>query len=103
MGKLDAEICDRVGRIAREYSKGGVVKQDHTIAEQWLRLALIERLCEPRPVEADPTLAHCGWTPFKGRAFRHAVRTTIVSCQLAWHNGQVHDECEGLPLRYQRG
>lgn len=54
-------------------------------------------------MEADPTLAHCGWTPFKGRAFRHAVRTTIVSGQLAWHNGQVHDECEGLPLRYRRG
>lgn len=39
VGKLDAEICDRIGRIAREYSKGDVVKQDHTIAEQWLRLA----------------------------------------------------------------
>jgi TPR repeat protein len=39
VGKLDPEICDRIGRIAREYSKGNVVKQDHTIAEQWLRLA----------------------------------------------------------------
>lgn len=39
VGKLDPEICDRIGRIAREYSKGGVVKQDHVIAEQWLRLA----------------------------------------------------------------
>jgi TPR repeat protein len=39
VGKLDPEICDRIGRIAREYSKGLVVKQDHNIAEQWLRLA----------------------------------------------------------------
>lgn len=39
VGKLDGEICDRIGRIAREYSKGLVVKQDHNIAEQWLRLA----------------------------------------------------------------
>ena len=39
VGRLDPEICDRIGRIAREYSKGGVVQQDHTIAEQWLRLA----------------------------------------------------------------
>ncbi len=39
VGKLDPEICDRIGRIAREYSKGSVVKQDHLIAEQWLRLA----------------------------------------------------------------
>ena len=69
----------------------------------WADLTLIERLAEPRPVAADPILAHCGWTPFQGRAFRHAVRSTIVSGQLAWHNGQVHDECEGLPLRYRRG
>lgn len=39
VGKLDPEICDRVGRIAREYSKGEVVQQDHTIAEKWMRLA----------------------------------------------------------------
>ena len=39
VGRLDPEICDRIGRIAREYSKGGVVQQDHTIAEQWMRLA----------------------------------------------------------------
>ena len=39
VGKLDPEICDRIGRIAREYSKGLVVKRDHNIAEQWLRLA----------------------------------------------------------------
>jgi TPR repeat protein len=39
VGKLDPEICDRIGRIAREYSKGLVVEQNHRIAEQWLRLA----------------------------------------------------------------
>jgi TPR repeat protein len=39
VGKLDPEICDRIGRIAREYAKGEVVQQDHTIAEQWMRLA----------------------------------------------------------------
>jgi dihydroorotase len=69
----------------------------------WADLTLIERLHEPRPVDADPVLAHCGWTPFQGRALRHAVRTTIVSGQLAWHAGQLQDDCQGLPLRYQRG
>ena len=54
-------------------------------------------------VAADPILAHCGWTPFQGRAFRHAVRSTVVSGQLAWHEGQLHNDCQGLPLRYQRG
>lgn len=69
----------------------------------WADLTLIERLAEPRPVAADPILAHCGWTPFQDRAFRHAVRSTVVSGQLAWHNGQLQHDCQGLPLRYQRG
>ena len=69
----------------------------------WADLTLIERLAEPRPVAADPILAHCGWTPFQGRAFRHAVRSTVVSGQLAWHEGQLQNDCQGLPLRYQRG
>lgn len=93
-----------------------VEKTSHAVAERfaieqrgylregyWADLTLIERLREPRQVDADPVLAHCGWTPFQGRAFRHAVRSTIVSGQLAWHNGQVQDDCQGLPLRYQRG
>ena len=68
----------------------------------WADLTLVERLTEPRPVAADPILAHCGWTPFQGRTFRHAVRSTFVSGQLAWHAGQVQDDCQGLPLRYRR-
>lgn len=92
-----------------------VEKTSHAVAERfrverrgylregyWADLCLIERLEQPRPVAADPILAHCGWTPFQGRAFRHAVRSTVVSGQLAWHDGQVQDDCQGLPLRYQR-
>lgn len=67
----------------------------------WADLTLVERLNEPRPVEADPILAHCGWTPFQNRSFRHAVRTTLVSGQVAWHDGQVQDDCHGLPLRFK--
>lgn len=92
-----------------------VEKTSHAVAERfaieqrgylregyWADLTLFERLTEPRPVAADPILAHCGWTPFQGRAFRHAVRSTFVSGQLAWHAGQVQDDCQGLPLRYRR-
>ncbi|RIA19363.1 dihydroorotase [Ectopseudomonas oleovorans] len=93
-----------------------VEKTSHAVAERfaieqrgylregyWADLTLVERLAEPRPVAADPILAHCGWTPFQGRAFRHAVRSTFVSGQLALHAGQVQDDCQGLPLRYRRG
>ncbi|WP_071871564.1 dihydroorotase [Atopomonas hussainii] len=92
-----------------------VAKTSHAVAERfaiaqrgyvregyWADLTLIERLAEPRPVEAEPILAHCGWTPFQGRRFRHAVRTTLVSGQVAWHAGRVQDDCQGLPLLFQR-
>lgn len=51
--------------------------------------------------DAASILAHCGWTPFQGRSFRHAVRSTVVSGQLAWHAGQLNDGCQGLPLRFR--
>jgi TPR repeat protein len=39
VGKLDPEICDRIGRIAREYAKGTVVEQNYEASERWFRLA----------------------------------------------------------------
>jgi TPR repeat protein len=39
VGKLDPDICDRIGRIAREYGKGEVVQQDYQASEAWFRLA----------------------------------------------------------------
>lgn len=68
----------------------------------WADFALVERLAVPRPVAADPVLAQCGWTPFAQRSFHHLVRSTVVSGQLAWHEGQVQDGCQGLPLMFER-
>ncbi|MEN5240073.1 MULTISPECIES: dihydroorotase [Pseudomonas] len=68
----------------------------------WADFALVERLAVPRPVAADPVLAPCGWTPFAQRSFHHVVRSTVVSGQLAWHEGRVQDGCQGLPLMFER-
>ncbi|MCE1117135.1 MULTISPECIES: dihydroorotase [Pseudomonas] len=68
----------------------------------WADFALVERLAVPRPVVADPVLAQCGWTPFAQRSFHHVVRSTVVSGQLAWHEGRVQDGCQGLPLMFER-
>jgi dihydroorotase len=68
----------------------------------WADLTLIERLDNPKSVASEPIYAHCQWTPFVDRYFRHAVRTTVVSGQLAWHAGQFHDDCQGLPLAFAR-
>ncbi|WP_194790804.1 dihydroorotase [Pseudomonas sp. UFMG81] len=68
----------------------------------WADLALVERLPSPRPVATEPILAHCGWTPFQRHSFHHVVRSTVVSGQLAWHEGQVQEACQGLPLMFER-
>ncbi|MGE8047124.1 dihydroorotase [Pseudomonas monteilii] len=66
----------------------------------WADIALVERLEERRPVILDPILAQCKWTPFQDHQLRHRVTTTIVSGQLAWHNGKIDETCQGLPLAF---
>ncbi|WP_322894172.1 MULTISPECIES: hypothetical protein [unclassified Yoonia] len=39
VGQIDPLICDRIARIAREFSNGGVVAVDHDLAVRWYRLA----------------------------------------------------------------
>lgn len=39
VGQMDPLICDRISRIAREYSNGEVVKMDHDLALRWYRFA----------------------------------------------------------------
>ena len=92
-----------------------VAKTSHAVAElfairergflregYWADLALVERLDTPRAVADDPVLARCGWTPFQARGFHHVVRSTVVSGQLAWHEGRVQPNCQGLPLMFDR-
>lgn len=50
----------------------------------------------------DPILSRCGWSPFVGRRFRSRVATTIVSGQVAWHEGQLRRSCRGQPLSFSR-
>jgi len=68
----------------------------------WADLVLVQ----PEPggvaVSRQPVLSQCGWTPFAQRSFRHRVSTTMVSGQIAWHDHRIHDNCQGLPLRFMR-
>ena len=68
----------------------------------WADLVLIKPEPAGKPVSSQPILARCGWTPFAERSFRHSVSTTLVSGHLAWHNGQVVNSCQGLPLQFGR-
>lgn len=50
----------------------------------------------------EPILSRCGWSPFVGRRFRSQVATTVVSGQVAWHEGQLRRSCRGQPLSFLR-
>ena len=39
VGQIDPLICDRIARIAREFSNGEVVSADHDLAVRWYRFA----------------------------------------------------------------
>ncbi|KAF0862041.1 dihydroorotase [Pseudomonas sp. LD120] len=68
----------------------------------WADLVLIRPEPEGLAVDSQPILARCGWTPFTGQTLRHSVSTTLVSGQLAWHQGRLYHDCQGLPLRFTR-
>ncbi|MGY2234977.1 dihydroorotase [Pseudomonas gingeri] len=68
----------------------------------WADLVLMNRQPVNRAVSNEPILYQCGWTPFVERSFRHHVGTTVVSGQIAWHAGQIHDNCQGQPLQFLR-
>ena len=42
-------------------------------------------------VTKDNVLYKCGWSPFEGTTFSHAVHTTIVNGNIAMENGQVNE------------
>jgi len=68
----------------------------------WADLVLMNREPLSRPVSTETLLSQCGWTPFVERRFRHWVSTTVVSGQVAWHAGKIHEACQGQPLRFLR-
>ncbi|MFS1290386.1 dihydroorotase [Pseudomonas piscis] len=68
----------------------------------WADLVLVRPEPSGQAVDEQPILARCGWTPFSGQHWRHSVSTTLVSGQLAWHQGRLNEDCQGLPLRFTR-
>jgi len=51
-------------------------------------------------VSADNILYKCGWSPFEGVTFRHAVTHTFVNGQLVFENGLINEGIRGQRLRF---
>lgn len=55
---------------------------------------------QTRTVTKDNILYKCGWSPFEGYTFHHAVAQTFVNGQLVYDNGRIDDAVRGMEVRY---
>ena len=51
-------------------------------------------------VSKENILTKCGWSPFEGYTFHHAVDTTWVNGEIVWQGGQIRDNAHGKELKY---
>lgn len=51
-------------------------------------------------VSKENILTKCGWSPFEGYTFHHAVDTTWVNGEVVWQDGQIRDNVHGKELKY---
>ena len=51
-------------------------------------------------VSKENILTKCGWSPFEGYTFHHAVDTTWVNGKIVWQDGQIRDNVHGKELKY---
>lgn len=51
-------------------------------------------------VSKDNILSKCGWSPFEGYTFHHAVWKTFVNGELVYSDGKVNDDVRGRELRF---
>ena len=45
-------------------------------------------------------LSKCGWSPFEGYTFHHAIETTFVNGQIVYQEGKVNDAIRGMEVRF---
>jgi len=53
-------------------------------------------------VDDEPVYAKCGWTPFRGIAFRSRITHTFVNGNLVFDNGHLDDAHRGMALEFER-
>lgn len=51
-------------------------------------------------VSPENILSKCGWSPFEGYTFHHAIDTTFVNGQIVYQEGKVNDAIRGMEVRF---
>ncbi len=72
------------------------------IREGYFADLVLADLNAPWTVSKSNILAKCGWSPFEKVEFKSAIKTTLVSGHLAYHNGRLNDEQWGQRLIFEK-
>jgi len=64
-------------------------------------LVLIDTDC-PSEVNSENILYKCGWSPFEGTTFSHAITHTLINGQLAYQEGKIKESIRGERLTFNR-
>jgi dihydroorotase len=57
---------------------------------------------KPQTVSKDNILYKCGWSPFEGTTFSHAITHTFVNGNLVYENGKFNENVRGKRLTFNR-
>lgn len=100
-GKMD--LCTIVEKTSHRVADLFSIKDRGYLREgYWADLVLLERQQLAQSVHSSPVLYRCGWSALQQESFHYRVNTTIVSGQLAWHQGQLQEPCHGQALAFSR-
>lgn len=99
-GKISlTQIAEKMAHnpaICFQIEKRGFVREGY-----WADLVLVD-LQQPVTVTSENILYHCGWSPFELQTFQSSITHTLVSGNIAWERGKIHDEISGKRLTFER-
>ena len=72
------------------------------IREGYYADLVLTDLNAPWTVEKSNILAKCGWSPFEKIEFKSAIKSTVVSGHLAYHNGKLEETQLGQRLLFEK-
>ena len=72
------------------------------IREGWWDDLVLADAGTPTHVTDAAALSKCGWSPFAGRTLQGSVAATIVSGELAWHDGALTGAVPGRRVAFDR-
>lgn len=78
-----------------------IVKRGFIREGYWADLVLVD-LNQRHPVTKSNILSKCKWSPFEGHTFQSSVTHTIVSGNLVFENGHLHEAGSGKRLTFNR-